>query len=215
MTGAGELQEPSDWDLVRAAAEGDDVAFHRLVDRHAPGLFRAAMSLTKTRSDAEDLLQESLVGAYRGLARFNGKSSVKTWLTSILVRQAAKSWRKVKKYHGTLSIQAAAERDRPIDDASLEVASSSDHVDRKIDLMQVLKTLPEEYRQALVLREFQGLSYEEIAQALGIPRGTVDSRIHRARQELRDRLKSYGVESAQDLNPRRKQRDGVVEERQS
>jgi RNA polymerase sigma-70 factor (ECF subfamily) len=162
------------------------------------------------------LLQESLVGAYRGLARFNGKSSVKTWLTSILVRQAAKSWRKVKKYHGTLSIHgggAAAERDRPIDDASLEVASGSEHVDRKIDLMQVLKTLPEEYRQALVLREFQGLSYEEIAQALGIPRGTVDSRIHRARQELRERLKSYGVESAEDFKRRR--RDGVVEERQS
>lgn len=186
--------EPSDLDLVRAAAGGADDAFHRLVDRHASVLFRAAVALTPTRADAEDLLQESLVGAFKGLRRFDARSSVKTWLTSILIRQAAKSWRKGKHQRATLSIQAAEEKQWPIDDAGMEVTSASEAADRRMDLMAVIQTLAPEHRDVIVLREFQGLSYEEIAAALGVPRGTVDSRIHRARLELREKLRSYGYD---------------------
>jgi len=192
-------------ELVREAAGGDDAAFHELVDRHAPGLMRAAVSLTPTRSDAEDLVQEALIGAFRGLARFDGRSSVKTWLTSILIRQAAKSWRKSKRSRQMRPIHVAGEgQDQQIDDPGLRVKSGSERADQRLDLMAVLKTLQPEHREVIVMREFQGLSYQEIAQALGVPRGTIDSRIHRARLEMRERLKSYGVDEGTGDAPRKR-----------
>jgi len=194
----------SDLELVREAAGGDDAAYHELVDRHAAGLMRAAVSLTPTRSDAEDLVQEALIGAFRGLARFDGRSSVKTWLTSILIRQAAKSWRKSKRSRQMRPIHVAGEgQDQQIDDPGLRVKSGSERADQRLDLMAVLKTRQPEHREVIVMREFQGLSYQEIAQALGVPRGTIDSRIHRARLEMRERLKSYGVDEGTGDPPRK------------
>ena len=186
-----ELQR-SDLELVRAAGDGDDAAFHELVDRHADSLMRAAVSLTATRADAEDLLQETLLGAYRGLSGFNAKAAVKTWLNSILIRQAAKGWRRTKHHRATRSIQHA-DQDQPIEDPGLHVRSGSEAADQRMDLMAVLKSLAPEHQDVIVLREIQGLSYEEIAEALKVPRGTVDSRLYRARAELREKLAVYGV----------------------
>jgi len=180
----------SDLELARAAAAGDGKAFHELTDRHAAGLFRAAQSLTRSRADAEDLLQETLLGAYRGLAGFDGRAAVKTWLSSILVRQAAKGWRKNRHQRAQTQIQPP-EWQQPLNDPALHVRSSSEASDQRIDLMNVLKTLAPEHQQVVILREIQGLSYQEIAQALNVPRGTVDSRLHRARLELRQKLTAY------------------------
>ncbi len=185
-------QTPTDADLLRSAAQGDDKAFHQLVDRHAPRLFRSALSLTPSRADAEDLVQETLIGAYRGLRHFDGRASVKTWLTSILMRQAAKGWRRSRKHRGTLSIDASAPGGEP-NDRKLTTASSAEHSDRKMDLLAIIRKLTPSYREVLVLREMQGLSYEEIAQVIGAPRGTVESRLHRARSELRQHLGAYAT----------------------
>ena len=182
---------PSDSELVKAAASGDDAAFHALVDRHAKSLFRVALSMSHNRADAEDLMQETFVGAYRGLSRFDGRSSVKTWLTSILTRQAAKGWHRGRHHRGTLSINTALDREGgeiERDDASLTTSSATTSVDAKIDVMQVLKSLDEPFRQVLVMREMQGLSYDEMAKALNVPRGTIESRLHRARAEFRQRV---------------------------
>src|ERR1700710_2969331 len=83
-----DLLKLSDTELVRRAVGGDTAAFHTLTDRYAKELFRLALSLSSSRSDAEDICQETLVGAYRGLHRFEGKASVKTWLMRILMRRA-------------------------------------------------------------------------------------------------------------------------------
>jgi RNA polymerase sigma-70 factor (ECF subfamily) len=181
--------EPSDLQLVTAAASGDEAAFHALIDRHAKTLFRVAMSMSHNRADAEDLMQETFVGAYRGLPKFDGRSSVKTWLTSIMTRQAAKGWHRGRHHRAALSIHAAADGDQPDrPDASLTTGSATATVDAKIDVMQVLKQIDAPFREVLVMREMQGMSYEEMATALGVPRGTVESRLHRARAELRERL---------------------------
>jgi RNA polymerase sigma-70 factor (ECF subfamily) len=192
------VQEASDLELVRSAGGGDDDAFHTLVDRHAAMLFRVAQSLTRNRADAEDLLQETFVGAYRGLSSFAGRSSVKTWLVQILTRQAAKAWHRSRHHRSARSIDAAAAGDDGnsgdagvrgyAGDRALSSESPAAAVDRRLDVAAVLKQISAPHREILVLREIRGLSYEEIAQVLEVPRGTVESRLSRARAEFREKL---------------------------
>ena len=184
--------QPSDLELLRAAAGGDGGAFHTLVDRHADGLFRAALSMSPSRADAEELLQETFLGAFKSASRFDGRAGVKTWLNSILIRQAAKGWRRGSRHRKVKSIQPSDQTEH-LDDPALTSGTSAQQSDQKMDIMAALKQLPSDQQEIIVLREIQGLSYEEIASALGVPRGTVDSRLHRARAELRRRLSSYQV----------------------
>ena len=180
----------TDHDLLRRAAGGERGAFHELVGRHTDGLFRLAVSLSKNRSDAEDVLQETFVGAYRGMARFNGRASVKTWLTQILIRQAAKMCHKTKRSRQAVAIDSPA---GAATGESLSRPSNETATDRRLDLTAVIDCLPVDHRQIILLREIQGLSYEEIARVLGVPQGTVESRLHRARAGLKQRLKGYAA----------------------
>lgn len=182
--------ETSDLELVRKAGDGDSAAFHALVDRFAPDLFRLAQSLSSTRTDAEDIVQETFFGAFRALKQFDGRASVKTWLKRILVRQAARAWHKSRSSRKAMSIEAVDMQERPAS-SNNGTPPAVANVDRKIDVGAVLRSLPPEYRQILVLREFEQMSYAEIAQMLGVPQGTVESRLHRARAELRNRLAGY------------------------
>lgn len=182
--------QPSDLSLAQSAAKGDSDAFHELIDRHAKRLFRIALSLSSTRDDAEDVVQETLIGAFQSIQRFDGRSSVKTWLTGILLRQAAKGWHRGRHSRSNLSIDAndQAGNERP---EAATIASPADASDRQMDFATALEGLSPLHRQIVVLREIEQLSYEEIAEALKIPRGTVESRLHRARIELRERLGAY------------------------
>jgi RNA polymerase sigma-70 factor (ECF subfamily) len=177
--------QPPDASLVARARRGDAAAFRRLVDRHAAGLFAAAVSLVGSAADAEDLLQETFAGAFRGLARFEGRSSVKTWLTAILVRRVAMHRRRTGRKEARLVDLAAAA------DIATDRSPATGAVDARIDVLTAVQALNPAYRDVLVLREWQGLSYEEIAEALDVPRGTVESRLFRARQALRERLADY------------------------
>jgi RNA polymerase sigma-70 factor, ECF subfamily len=183
---AASLNAAEDLKLLRRAGAGDGKAFHQLVDRHAGRLFGLAYSLLGNSADAEDVVQETMVGAFRGLNGFEGRSSVATWLTRILVLQAAK-WRRDHRRPAEQTVplgeQMVGER--------LGSESGAAAVERRLDLQAALNQLSPEHRQVLVLREFEGHSYEEIAQLLGVPRGTVESRLHRARGELKLKLREY------------------------
>jgi RNA polymerase sigma-70 factor, ECF subfamily len=168
-------------ELARAAAEGDAQAFRALTDRHIEDLFRLALSLSGRRADAEDICQEALVGAFKGVRRFDGRSSFKTWITRILLRAAAKSWKK-NKQRNHFSLEASAGGD---------LRTSAPNQDARLDLLEVMKQLGPEHQQIIVLRELQGLSYDDISKTIGIPTGTVESRLFRARKELRRLLKDY------------------------
>ena len=181
----GELQL-TDLELVRQAAQGDNAAFHALVDRHAPELFRLAASLAARRADAEDVVQETFIGAYQGLRRFDGRASVKTWLKRILMRQAARAWNKSKRGRSMLPIEAVDVLPPP-----RERRSAIALVDGRIDVGAVIQTLASEHREVIVMREFEQMSYSEIADVLRVPIGTVESRLHRARAELRTKLGDY------------------------
>lgn len=182
--------EASDLELVQAANAGDDGAFHALVERHAASLMRVAISLSKRREDAEDLLQETFVGAYRGLKNFEGRSSVRTWLVQILTRQAAKAWHKARHHRRTESIHRADETGGERDDfeAYGQQRGVAQTVGQRLDVMQILDSLPDGHREILVLREIRGLSYDEMAETLNVPRGTIESRLFRARAEFRKRM---------------------------
>ena len=172
---------PTDWELARRARAGDDSAFHALVDRHAQALYALAVRLVGNAADAEDVVQETLAGAFRGLRRFRGQSSVKTWLTQILVRQAAQ--------------HRAARRQRTLRLDQYEsvgaTASAQPQSDARMDVAEAMLALEPEFRAVIALRELQGMRYDEMAEMLSVPKGTVESRLFRARRQLRELLKEY------------------------
>jgi RNA polymerase sigma-70 factor (ECF subfamily) len=190
--------EPNDLHLCRAAAGGDHGAFHALIDRHARGLFRVAVSLSASRSDAEDLCQETFTAAFRGLKRFDGRASVKTWLTRILMCRAATLWKKQRHERRTFSLHGSGDFGGQRADGEsgsladrLGVPSTINAVEDRMDILAAIRSLTPEFRDAIILREIDGLSYQEIADTLGVPRGTVESRLHRARAELARKLAAY------------------------
>jgi RNA polymerase sigma-70 factor (ECF subfamily) len=140
-------------------------------------MYRLALSLVGNTADAEDVVQETFSGAFLAMSGFEGRSSVRTWLSRILVKQAAK-WRRRRNVRRTVALDASTPGPNP-------------EMSLRIDVLGTLETLSPEHREVIALREFQGLSYEEIAEVLGVPRGTVESRLFRARQELRERLRAY------------------------
>jgi RNA polymerase sigma-70 factor, ECF subfamily len=180
--------DDADADLVRAAAGGDRQAFDELVRRHQGAIVNLARAMTGGSPDAEDLAQEAFIRAWKGLGTFRGDSAFRTWLHGIALNV-------VRTHRGRLArlreflFDRAGEGDRD----PIEMAAVDDRLEERVALRQridrALAQLPAELRTALVLRDVQGFEYREIADALGVPIGTVESRIFRARQRLRPLLR--------------------------
>ena len=179
--------QPTDAELVRRARRGSDEAFGRLVDRHGRRLLGLAASLLGNVADAEDVVQETLAGALRGLGGFRGAASVKTWLTRILMNQVARHRRR-QRIRQTVPLDP--ERDAG-EGGRRGPAGATSRADIRMDVAAGLAGLAPEHRDVIVLREMQQMSYDEMAAALRVPRGTVESRLFRARQKLKDLLKDY------------------------
>jgi RNA polymerase sigma-70 factor (ECF subfamily) len=175
--------EPADADLLRMAAQGDDRAFRVLVDRHGAALYRAAMSFTRNVTDAEDLVQDTLVAAFKGAKGYAGRASVRTWMLQILTHEAQRAWRRGRHRRGQLSLDGAAPPD-------VATPSESGRVDHRLDIDAILADLTGPHREILVMREIWDMSYDEIATALSVPRGTVESRLSRARAAFRKKFEA-------------------------
>jgi RNA polymerase sigma-70 factor, ECF subfamily len=171
--------------LVDRAAGGDRDAFDELVRRYQARIFNLARALTANGAEAEDLAQEAFVRAFRGIRRFRGDSSFRTWLYRIAVnviythlgrrQQSGGVWQQAGSSAGE-----AAELADP--------GNFEDDLVRREAIDIALSALPEDQRIAVVLRDVEGFSYREIAEATGTPLGTVESRIFRARERLREAL---------------------------
>ena len=158
--------EPNtDMELVRRVRRGDDAAFGRIVDAHGAQLYLIARSMLGNREDAEDVVQDTFVAAFGGLGGFQGRSSVKTWLTRILVNNVLNLRRRMR-VRKTLRLDDAGEQS----DGGPADRQYTDSSDVRMDFLSVLGQLPDEQRTVVLLREIQGLTYDEIAAALGIPR---------------------------------------------
>jgi RNA polymerase sigma-70 factor, ECF subfamily len=183
--------------LVDLAQHGDVRAFEALVRRYQRWVFTLVLRMAGDRADAEDLAQEVFLKAYRGLSSFRGGSRFSTWLYAIashhcLNHLASRGYRTRRETRSDAQtdasgrvLPAGVERvadEAPGPDAALEQR------DLRRAIEDALAHMTADHRMAVVLRDIQGLSYEEIADTLGVELGTVRSRLHRARMELKARL---------------------------
>jgi RNA polymerase sigma-70 factor (ECF subfamily) len=190
-----------DRDLIADARRGDRAAFGALVRRYQDRLYPTLLRLTGRPEDAHDLIQDTFLRAYQKLGRFHGDSSFYTWIYRIAVNLALSERRKRRPIVG-LSVRDDLEGGRlePASDVSRTDPSLPLEQDERDALVQkALNGLSFESRAVVVMKDLDGLPYEEIAQTLQIPIGTVRSRLHRARMELRERLR--GVLDADESAP--------------
>ena len=173
--------------IVRKVLGGDANAFETLVLEYEKNVYNIALRMTGNSEDAADMTQEAFIKAYNSLQSFRGDSKFSVWLYRI-VSNVCLDFLRSKNRRPTVSLSV---EDDDGEDAQLDVADKSQSpellLDRKLTRDSVrrgLDSLPPDYRQILLLREIQGLSYDEIAQALSLEVGTVKSRIFRARKRL-------------------------------
>src|SRR5947199_1254957 len=178
--------------LVQAAKRGDITAFEQLVKRYDRNVFRIAQHITQNREDAEDVVQDAFLKAYQNLGQFQGNSKFYTWLVRIAVNEALMKLRK-RKSDKTVSIDEDVETDegfvpREVTDWSPNPEQLYKQAELGDILEKTIAGLPSGFRTVFVLRDVEGLSTEETADALGLSIPAVKSRLLRARLQLRERL---------------------------
>jgi RNA polymerase sigma-70 factor (ECF subfamily) len=178
----------ADRELVEKAAAGDREAFDELVFRHQVSIVGLARALTGGSADAEDIAQEVFVRVWRSLRGFRGDSAFRTWLHRVAVNVIHSHHGRVARLRRLFYTPAAdAVGEDPIDRAA-DATDLESNVVMRDAIDKALASLPEELRVAVTLRDVQGLDYREIAAVLGVPIGTVESRIFRGRQRLKPLL---------------------------
>ncbi|OGA73918.1 MAG: hypothetical protein A3G27_04985 [Betaproteobacteria bacterium RIFCSPLOWO2_12_FULL_66_14] len=182
------MQAANEAQLLAIARRGDGHAFGELVAPHVAKLKHHIHRLVRNEADAEDVLQETLVRAWLGLGRFEGRSSLFTWLYSVAHNSALEFQKTARRRAlcGIADIVSQAGQER-----ALETAAHADSPDREVEarerlaaLQDCLAAMPAERRTPFLLFACEGAGYREVATRIGIPVGTVRSRIHRARGEL-------------------------------
>lgn len=172
--------------LVVRAAEGDDDAFELLVRRHSPVLLRLATRLLGDRADAEDAVQDSFVNAWRRLPEFRRQAAFLTWMYRIVTNRCLNVLRSRRP---TSDLDAVAEPSAPDHQASPTRAAESSAAAEAMS--RALNGLSAEQRACWVLRELHGLSYDEIADSVGITHQAVRGRIYRARRHLMEAMDAW------------------------
>jgi RNA polymerase sigma-70 factor (ECF subfamily) len=192
--GAPAAQDLSDADLVALVQGGDATAFRGLVERFQGRIYAHVYGMIRNREEARDLTQETFVKAYRNLSTFRGESSFTTWLYRIASNVTIDHIRKHQRVQvGGYDDQVAVreEGDGRWEPDHLRRSPGRDLERQQLyqRVMDAMQTLPPDQRQVVLLREIEGFSYREIAEAMGIPEGTVMSRLFYARKRLQAILK--------------------------
>lgn len=194
----------SDADAVSRARDGDHDAFRVLVERYQGRAYRLAVRLLGDPDLARDAVQEGFLKAYGSLGRFEGRSGFYTWLYRLVfnlcidMKRRDRSSRHVA-WDDEVAGDAAPGSDGP---STVDPGVELGRGELREAIARAVATLPEDARRTLLLREVDGLSYAEIAKALGIPKGTVMSRLHHARRRVRQLLIEAGVVEVDGDGPR-------------
>lgn len=192
-----------DRELIERVQRGDQAAFRALVERHQRRAFTIAVGLVRDENDAREIVQEAFLRVYRGLASFQGGSSFFTWLYRIVMNLAIDLKRKPGRRDVELQESRVVE-----EDADFPLVSRIDGAD-PVDVLRrreiaarihtALDALPDIHRGVILMREIEGMSYEEMAQAMGVSKGTIMSRLFHARQKLQRALADcYAEENGAD-----------------
>ena len=183
--------EERDRELVRLAKKGDTRAFGKLMLEYQNKIYRLARRMTETDEDAEDVLQEAFIKAFKSLSGFKGKSKFSTWLYRITVNLALMKLRRKKIDSVSLDEPVATDEgsvQREIEDEAIGPLEELIESESMEVLDEAINDLPKSYRAVFVLRHVEGLSTEETARIVGISVPAVKSRLHRTRLMLREKL---------------------------
>lgn len=181
--------------LVKKLQARDPRAFETLIKQHQNLVFNLLYRMLGNREEAEDILQEVFISVFKQIDSFRGESNLATWIYKIATNHCInrKKYLSRRRHYDKRSLGDLADRDQPTDGGGM--ASSLPRPDEMAEgfqmeqlVQEAISSLEEEYRLVLVLRDIQNLSYEEIEQIIGVPSGTVKSRLHRARMALKDKL---------------------------
>jgi RNA polymerase sigma-70 factor (ECF subfamily) len=194
--------DPRESRLVRRLKSRDETAFREMIATYQTDVFNLVFRMLGNWEEAEDLAQEVFVTVFKSIDGFRGESKFSTWLYRIAVNHCKNRYKYLarRQYHATQPLDEISERAMAGRDGGPAVAlqaqiSQPDRVMEGLQLEQAIQreiaNLEEEQRLLIVLRDVQGLSYQEIATISQLPEGTVKSRLHRARMTLKDRLKSH------------------------
>lgn len=195
--------------LITQAQAGDMLAFRKLVERHQRRAFAIALSLVRDENDARELVQDAFLRVYKSLGSFQGTSSFFTWLYRIITNLSIDLIRKPGRQVAELD-EARFEESTAAQDVDFPFLSRIDGADpadvvRRSEiarrLQSALDDLPPYHRGVIVMREVEGLSYEEMAQAMGVSKGTIMSRLFHARQKLQRALADCYTEQIDQAPP--------------
>ena len=187
--------------LIEQCLAGDQVAWEQIVRQNWRKVFNVAYKFVGKHDEAEDLTQDIFLKIFKALRTFDRRANFQTWIISISRNLCIDHYRSVRKERQTIA--------RDVDTNDLQPATTergpyaaAEHQDLRAQLRQALETLPVTLRTAVVLRDLQELSYQEIADRLGLPEGTVKSRINRGRIELAHQVRR--LQENQPVKPRKR-----------
>src|SRR5687767_12433339 len=181
--------------FIERLKRSDPAAFEKLVNERSGEIYGLLYRLTENSEEARDLTQETFLRAFQNIDRFRGEADLRTWIYRIAINQARNRWRwwRRRRRDVTVSLDSSlGQSSQTVGETLVEGTENPEQQtlahEREFALRAALRKLSRSYREAVVLRDIEGFSYDEIAVTLGINVGTVKSRLARGRQELRQRL---------------------------
>lgn len=181
-----------DNDTIKKAATGDMEAFEAIYRVASGYVYTVALKVTRNSEDAEEVTQDVFLSIYKNLAKFQFRSSIKTWIYRITTNKAINAYRKRAKDNGK---KVVFNDEVDLGEVNTAKASTLDNEDNKRMVNSMLESLPVEQRVCVVLKDIEGLKYEEIAKTLKVNINTVRSRLKRAREKLISQYGGKGQES--------------------
>lgn len=181
--------------LLEQIRAGNKAACDDCVRRHADGIYRLALRLVRDPTEAEDVMQETFLNAFKSIDRFDGRSELRTWLYRIAYNAAMARFRRKHPELTSIDEPGGVDDGTPVPEAMFDWSALADkeleRAELRAEMERAIQELPEKLRVVFVLRELEELSTEETAATLGSTIETVKTRLHRARLWLRERLTLY------------------------
>jgi len=190
----------NDMALLARIRAGDKAACDDCIREHSPGIYRLALRLMRDEYEAEEVLQETFLNAFKGISRFDGRSGLRTWLYRIAYNSAMMRLRRPRREFVSVEEASDPETGTPVPQELFDWGNVPEDALEKAELrnemMRAIRELPEKLRAVFVMRDLEDFSTEETAAALGVKIEVVKTRLHRARLRLRESLSGYFASGA-------------------